>query len=39
LRDFDRAYAERLGVPICEGDRTIANVQSQRWVDDGDWTL
>ncbi|HEY1811146.1 MAG TPA: hypothetical protein VGG74_02260 [Kofleriaceae bacterium] len=37
FRDFDQLLADRLGVPISRDDRTISNVLSQNWFDDGDW--
>ena len=37
FRAFDRAFADRLGLPISDGTYTIATLLSQTWVDDGAW--
>ncbi len=37
FRDFDGSLADRLGMPISRGARTIANVLSRNWYDDGNW--
>lgn len=37
FRDFDRALADRLGIPISRGARSVSYVLSHWWLDDGDW--